>query len=78
MWIAEAAVSPRKSGTKRAGAVSRSGCGSRVARGDETLVAAERRMEAGVSSVTLDRMIRALTTLGVSRATIVKALGNAA
>lgn len=36
------------------------------------------KMEAGVSAVTLDRMIKALTALGVSRMTIVKALGTAA
>jgi transcriptional regulator with XRE-family HTH domain len=36
------------------------------------------KMEAGVSSVTLDRMIKALTALGVSRSTIVKALNRAA
>jgi len=36
------------------------------------------KMEAGVSSVTLDRMVKALTALGVSRTTIVKALGTAA
>jgi transcriptional regulator with XRE-family HTH domain len=36
------------------------------------------KMEAGVATVTLDRMIKALTTLGVSRTTIVKALGTAA
>jgi predicted transcriptional regulator len=36
------------------------------------------KMEAGVSSVTLDRMIKALTALGVSRTTIVKALNMAA
>lgn len=36
------------------------------------------KMEAGVSAVTLDRMIKALTALGVSRSTIVRALGNAA
>jgi len=36
------------------------------------------KMEAGVSSVTLDRMIKALTALGVPRRTIVKALGDAA
>ena len=36
------------------------------------------KMEAGVSAVTLDRMIKALTTLGVSRTSIVKALSNAA
>lgn len=35
------------------------------------------KMEAGVASVTLDRMIRALTALGVTRAAIVKALGRA-
>jgi hypothetical protein len=36
------------------------------------------KMEAGVSSVTLDRMIKALTALGASRTTIVKALHKAA
>lgn len=36
------------------------------------------KMEAGVASVTIDRMIKALTTLGVSRRLIVKALGDAA
>jgi predicted XRE-type DNA-binding protein len=36
------------------------------------------KMEAGVSSVTLDRMIKALTALGASRASIVKALHKAA
>jgi len=36
------------------------------------------KMEAGAFSVTLDRMIKALTALGVSRSTIVKALGEAA
>jgi hypothetical protein len=35
-------------------------------------------MEAGLASVTLDRMVKALTALGVSRTTIVKALGHAA
>lgn len=36
------------------------------------------KMEAGVSSVTLDRIIKALSALGASRATIVKALQKAA
>ncbi|TDJ67469.1 MAG: XRE family transcriptional regulator [Planctomycetota bacterium] len=36
------------------------------------------KMEAGVASVTLDRMIKALTALGVPRRTIVRALKNAA
>lgn len=36
------------------------------------------KMEAGVASVTLDRMIKALTALGVQRATIVRALSRAA
>jgi len=36
------------------------------------------KMEAGVAAVTLDRMIKALTALGVSRTTILRALGNAA
>jgi predicted XRE-type DNA-binding protein len=36
------------------------------------------KMEAGVASVTLDRMIRALAALGVPRAAIVKALRAAA
>jgi DNA-binding XRE family transcriptional regulator len=36
------------------------------------------KMEAGVASVTLDRMIKALAALGVSRTTIVKALAKAA
>jgi len=36
------------------------------------------KMEAGLSSVTLDRMVKALTALGVSRTTIVKALSRAA
>ena len=36
------------------------------------------KMEAGVASVTLDRMIKALTALGVPRRTIVRALSNAA
>lgn len=36
------------------------------------------KMEAGVFSVTLDRMIKALTALGVARKTIVRALNNAA
>ena len=36
------------------------------------------KMEAGVSSVTLDRMIKALTALGASRAMIVRALNRAA
>ncbi len=36
------------------------------------------KMEAGQSSITLDRIIRALAALGVSRPTIVKALGSAA
>lgn len=36
------------------------------------------KMEAGVSSMTLDRMIKALAALGMSRMAIVKALGRAA
>ena len=36
------------------------------------------KMEGGVASVTLDRMIKALTALGVTRAAIVKALGRVA
>ena len=36
------------------------------------------KMEAGLPSVTLDRMVEALTALGVSRTTIVKALSHAA
>jgi len=36
------------------------------------------KMEAGVSSMTLDRMIKALAALGMSRMAIVKALGKAA
>lgn len=36
------------------------------------------KMEAGVSSMTLDRMLKALAALGMSRMAIVKALGRAA
>lgn len=36
------------------------------------------RMEAGQSSVTIDRLIKALTALGVNRPTILKALNSAA
>lgn len=36
------------------------------------------KMEAGRSSITIDRLIKALAALGVSRPTIVKALGSAA
>ncbi len=36
------------------------------------------KMEAGVTSMTLDRMIKALAALGMSRRAIVKALGRAA
>lgn len=36
------------------------------------------KMEGGVAQVTLDRMIKALTALGVTRAAIVKALGRVA
>ncbi len=36
------------------------------------------RMEAGQSSITIDRLIKALIALGVSRPTIVKALSTAA
>lgn len=36
------------------------------------------RMEAGQSSITIDRLIKALIALGVSRPTILKALSSAA
>jgi len=36
------------------------------------------RMEAGQSSITIDRLIKALTALDVSRPTILKALNSAA
>jgi DNA-binding XRE family transcriptional regulator len=36
------------------------------------------RMEAGQSSITIDRLIKALTALGVNRPTILKALNSAA
>lgn len=36
------------------------------------------RMEAGQSSITIDRLIKALAALGVSRPTILKALNSAA
>jgi hypothetical protein len=36
------------------------------------------RMEAGLSSITIDRLIEALTALGVTRATILRALNSAA
>lgn len=36
------------------------------------------RMEAGQSSITIDRLIKALTALGVPRPTILKALNSAA
>lgn len=36
------------------------------------------KMEAGQSTITLDRMIRALARLGLSRRAIVRALGSAA
>lgn len=36
------------------------------------------KMEAGQSSITLDRMIRALASLGLSRGAIVRAMGSAA
>jgi predicted transcriptional regulator len=36
------------------------------------------RMEAGQSSITIDRLIEALTALGVTRATILRALNSAA
>ena len=36
------------------------------------------KMEAGQSSITIDRLIKALAALGVSRPTILKALGSAA
>lgn len=36
------------------------------------------KMEAGHSSITIDRIIKALAALGVSRPAIVKALGTAA
>ena len=36
------------------------------------------KMEAGQSSVTIDRLIKALAALGVSRPTILKALNSAA
>ena len=35
------------------------------------------KMEAGQSSITIDRMIRALVALGVSRLAIIRALGTA-
>jgi len=36
------------------------------------------KMEAGAATVTIDRVVRALVALGMSRAAIVKALGSAA
>jgi transcriptional regulator with XRE-family HTH domain len=36
------------------------------------------RMEAGRSSITIDRLIEALTALGVTRSTILRALNSAA
>ena len=36
------------------------------------------KMEAGQSSITIDRMIKAIAALGVSRRTILKALNSAA